>query len=202
MGEYAKRKTDGADIKIGTCQWMYFVRWTDRLKITRLPGSLDPATCPNLYWRLPVADEDGILPGDYQGKQPAVRLLPSDDQQIYTTPETVGPGSFQMYHDGVGLLLNVRCYHGAKLPADSEDIRAHFNGKDPYVYELCGIKNHEHDDGTQQLLPLVRCRHCGEMFRDSWANVLPFIRDQSLRDRLTGYSALGLFKPAQLLISC
>ena len=200
MGEYAKRKSDGIEIKIGTCESMYYIRWCDRLKVTALPHSLDPATCPNLYWRLPVPSEDGIQPGDYVGTEGAVLLMPcemEDDKfEFYEPQGQVNPGTFQMHHNS-GLLLNIKCYHGAQLPDGSDDIKPHWNGKAAHVWELCGVKNHELADGSQCLLPLVRCKHCGQMIRETWAGVLPHIRDQALRDKLTEYAIVGPFEVAQ-----
>lgn len=191
MGEYATRKSDKQQIKIGTCESMYYLRWNDRLAVTKMQGSLDPATCPNLYWRLPLPCEDDILPGDYDSCHATVRLLPwydeNDKAVSYEPPGTLDPGTIQLHHPS-GLLLNVKCHHGNKLPEVSGEIKACWNGKDGYPLELCGIKNHELADGSQVLMPLVRCRHCGQMYRDSWANVLPHIADLQLRARLTDYA--------------
>lgn len=59
MGEYAKRKADGTDIKIGTCKSMYYCRYDQRKEVEY------PYNSDNFYWRIPTPDEDGTLPGDY-----------------------------------------------------------------------------------------------------------------------------------------
>jgi hypothetical protein len=192
MGEYAKRKSDGVEIKIGTCESMYYLRWDDRDKVTPLPGSLNPATEGNLYWRLPLPEEDDILPGAYESHDKRITLLPWEEEdnswKTYEPDDEVEPGTFQLHHESSGLLLNVRCYHGVKLPDVGADIKAFWNGKAYHNWELCFIKNHELPDGQQELRPLVRCRHCGSMFREQWVNVLPHVQNKALRDQLFTYA--------------
>jgi len=196
MGEYAKRKSDGVEIKIGTCESMYYLRWDDRDKVTPLPGSLNPATEGNLYWRLPLPEEDDILPGAYKSHDKRVTLLPWEEEndrwKSYEPDDEVEPGTIQLHHESSGLLLNARCYHGVKLPYVGADIKAFWNGKAYHNWELCFIKNHELSDGQQELRPLVRCRHCGSMFREQWVNVLPHVQNKALRDRLFTYAHSNL----------
>ena len=47
MGEFAIRKSDMEEIKIGTCERMYYIRWDDRNNVMPLDHSLDPATATN-----------------------------------------------------------------------------------------------------------------------------------------------------------
>ena len=196
MGEYAKRKSDGVDIKIGTCESMYYLRWDDRHKVTPLPGSLNPATEANLYWRLPLPEEDGILPGAYESHDKSITLLPWEEEddrwKSYEPDDDVEAGNIQLHHESSGLLLNVKCYHGVKLPYVGADVKAFWNGKASHNWELCFIKNHQPPDGQQELRPLVRCRHCGSMFREQWVNVLPHIQSKPLRDRLFAYAYSNL----------
>jgi len=35
--------------------------------------------------------------------------------------------------------------------------------------------------------PIVRCRHCGEMWGYSWEEILPYLQDQELKNRLEKY---------------
>lgn len=195
MGEYAVRKSDRTEIKIGTCESMYYLRWDDRHKVKRLPHSLDPSDTPNLYWRLPVPDEDQILPGDYDTDWPCVTLGSYEDKEAdkwidYFPDGDVKSGTIQLYNDKCGLLVNVPCHHGVRLP-DMGEGKAFFNGKARHWYELCGVKNHELSDGTIVLLPLVRCRFCGSMFRESWSGILLHIPEGPLRDRLVDYAAFN-----------
>ena len=60
MGEYAHRKKDGKEVKIGTCSRMYYCRYDQTGEINY------PYMTDNLIWRIPNPDEDGTMPGDYQ----------------------------------------------------------------------------------------------------------------------------------------
>lgn len=198
MGEYAIRKSDRTEIKIGTCQSMYFLRWEQRTSVDPAKNSLDPSRTPNLWWRLPVPEEDQILPGDYSAGWACATLIDySDDtgeRVEYAPTGDPGAGVLHVHHREAGILVTMPCHHGDRLP-DMGKSRAAFNGRPPLWYELCGVKNHKETDGSISLLPLVRCRICGHMFRDSWAGVLPHILDETLRERLTDYAAFGAPAP-------
>ena len=58
MGEYAKHK--GEEIKIGTCENMYYLRFDQRHKVKALPGNVDPngADAYALRFRFPWPNED------------------------------------------------------------------------------------------------------------------------------------------------
>ncbi len=186
MGEYATRRSDGEQIKIGTCESMYYLRWDDINQVQLNGYSLRQ---PGLWFRLPFPDEDHQQPGDYDDYSRAIRLLPyqAEDEPAPVCFELNGTkaGTLQVRHEGSGLLLNVACHHGQKLPQGSDEIRPFWNGKDPFPWELYMVKNHE----GQGLLPIVRCRHCGDTYRADWAGVLPHIADEVLRNRLTDYAA-------------
>lgn len=187
MGEIATRKRDRERVNIGTCESMYYLRWDD-IDAVEIDYDLRE---PGLSFRLPFPDEDDQLPGQYEAYERGYRLLPYEDDVhtiAFDAGETIAhPGLLQLYHSASGLLVNAQCFHGLRLPESSEELQAHWNGKDPYVWELVRVKNHP-DEG---LLPLIRCRHCGQLFRASWAAVLPHISDPVLRDRLTDYAAFG-----------
>jgi hypothetical protein len=62
MGEYASYK--GQEIKIGTCEDMYYLRFDQRHMVQALPGNVDPvADVSALRFRFPWPNEDGIDPG-------------------------------------------------------------------------------------------------------------------------------------------
>ena len=66
MGEYAIRKSDNQEIKIGTCEYMYYIRYEDRNKVSPLPNNTDCSKELNLIWRLPFPSEDHIQIGNYE----------------------------------------------------------------------------------------------------------------------------------------
>lgn len=65
MGEYAIRKSDGEEIKIGTCESMYYLRADQRFAVRALQGNVDPSSddAYALRFRFPWPDEDGKAPG-------------------------------------------------------------------------------------------------------------------------------------------
>jgi hypothetical protein len=193
MGEYTYRKSDREYIKIGTCEAMYYLRWDDIDKVDSPGYSLRE---PGLWFRLPFPDEDNLRPGDYGDHARCVPLTPYTDtdtsRQINFDLSEAAPGTLQLHHAGSGLLLNVACHHGARLPGGSPDITPHWNGRSPTNSALYMVKNHE----GEGLLPIVKCLHCGKTFRATWAGVLPHISDEALRDRLVNYAAFGTATPA------
>lgn len=189
MGEYAKLKTTKQDIKIGTCESMYYLRFEDRHAVEYIPGNINPTRDYDLRWRLPFPDEDGMPPGSYEDYSRGVRLFRRvelngrETLEDFTMPEAVAfPGNLQLRHDQSGLLVNVQCFHGLQLPDVGQHARAFWNGKG-HSFELVAVKN-----TREGVLPIVRCRHCGEMWRSSWDEVLPFVYDETLRARLAAHA--------------
>jgi hypothetical protein len=191
MGEYGIRLRDGAEIKFGTCESMYYLRYDDRRKVVSDGHSLNPETEKNLFWRIPFPDEDKVLPGDYKDHDRGEALYKEKtDKQAFSEPfvdpETADdPGLIQATHP-CGYLINLKCYHGNKLPESNEDVQVHWNGKAPYVLELVHIKNME--DGT--LRPVVKCKFCGRMWRYNWEDILTFVHGE-MKIRLEKYAQVG-----------
>jgi len=183
MGEYAVRNSDGEQVKIGTCESMYYLRYEDRAKVSRLENSLDASTETNLFWRLPYPDEDNVQIGNYEVYNRGERLCRGEGDCCvdFSDPSTIeSPGAVQLTHPS-GLLVSVPCYHGEKLPEGNE-IKAHWNGKS-WSYELAFVKNLE--DGT--VWPVVHCRHCGRMWRYEWSEILPYLHGK-IKERLAKHA--------------
>lgn len=177
MGEYAIRKSDNQRVKIGTCESMYYIRYEDRHKVRKEAHSLDPASCLNLFWRLPFPDESHLQPGDYDDYNRGLRLYRAvksettrpDYHEDYSNESLAdNPGAIQLHHENSGLLVNVPCHHGERLP-DIQGAKAFFNGKG-HSYELAHVKNTE-----TGLLPIIRCRHCRNMWRMAWADIWEYL---------------------------
>lgn len=170
MGEYAKRKSDGQEVKIGTCEDMLYLRYEDREKVSKLPNSLDPVREAGvLRFRLPFPDEDEIPIGEYKDPFRGMRLYrqcgvgQSSYCEDFKDESTIKqPGGFQLRHE-CGLLVNVPCYHGLKLPEGNADFRPFWNGKG-WFFELTQLAPRT-IDGIFQVLPIVKCRHCREIWR-------------------------------------
>lgn len=193
MGEYAIRKSDGAEVKIGTCEDMLYLRYEDRDKVQQKPGSLDPSKEAHMVrFRLPFDDEDNVPIGQYVNPFRGLRLYrPIRDAQgnitghdDFTDPTTADdPGTIQLHHD-CGLLANVPCYHGNKLP-NLGDAKTFWNGKGWFL-ELSQLRPVKNPNGETQIYPVVKCRHCGHKWRYEWADVAEFI-PEPMRTRLAVY---------------
>jgi len=195
MGEYATRKSDNEHIKIGTCESMYYLRFDDIDHVIYDYDLRD--TEANTSFRIPFPDEDHLLPGAgcltyNRGYRLRAYIDSNTDQRVDfdSAPYAEHPGNLQLTHP-CGLLLNVSCYHGHRLPEAHGGFRPFWNGKDPAFFELVRVKLTP--DG---LLPLVQCHHCTALFRSDWASVLMHIANQELRDRLTAYA---IWRPGDAL---
>lgn len=186
MGEYAIRKFDNQRIKIGTCASMYYLRYEDRNKVRDEDAPKDTL---NLYWRLPFPDEDHLRPGEYQDYCRGIRLYrqgkPDHMGRTFGVEDYANPaladhhGTIQLAHES-GLLVNVNCHHGEKLPASGEGVDVHWNGKS-HSYELSSIKN-----TAEGVFPVIRCRHCNTKWRMDWADIWDYI-PEDMRVRLERY---------------
>lgn len=68
MGEYAKLKSTGERVKIGTCENMYYLRADQIGDVVAVGDSVDPAGeyQGELRFRFPWPDEDGVAPGAFE----------------------------------------------------------------------------------------------------------------------------------------
>lgn len=184
MGEYAKRKNDGAEVKVGVCEEMFGLRYEDRNAVVDYKGENPWADAEGLWWRLPLPEEDHIMPGDYD--KPGVYPLHGFQDFIDFSDGEYNPGIVQMTHP-MGLLVNLPCYHGAKLPeikGDHEYAKVFWNGHDGDVYVLNAIKN-----VGGKMVPIVSCKYCRSSWSFSMESVLPYIHDEELKARLIAYNA-------------
>jgi hypothetical protein len=181
MGEYAIRNSDNTEVKIGTCEDMLYLRYEDRYKVSKLPSSLDPVREAGvLRFRLPFPDEDDTPIGQYKDPFRGQRLYRSSGFGAHTSNEDFAdestinqPGLIQLRHEASGLMINAPCYHGIKLPEASKDMKPFWNGKG-YSFELYQLAPRTIND-IFQVLPIVRCKHCREIWRYEWADIWDFV---------------------------
>jgi hypothetical protein len=193
MGEYAQ--FHGETVKIGTCADMYYLRFDDRHLVKALDGNVDPvAQAHDLRFRLPFPDEDGIGPGG--NYNPYNRSLPLFKVgEWFTDPDVAEePGIIQLTHP-CGLLINVPCFHGVKLPEPPPGGKVFWNGKDPGALVLSSLRAFKDDRGNLRVAPVVRCKFCQSPWRYTWAEVFPFIADEAIRQRLKPYYDAERTKP-------
>lgn len=152
MGEYATFR--GEQIKIGTCEDMYYLRFDQRELVTPESGNVNPVTdAPELRFRFPWPDEDANEPGDFEDYNRGLTIYGvnvASDVEHY---------SVQFAADA-GYLVSLPC------PESGESITV--NGK-PLTIHRNGFK------GAVQLVrqkirpgiglcPILRCA-CGAMWR-------------------------------------
>lgn len=169
MGEYATHK--GKEIKIGTCEQMYYIRFEDRFAVEKLENSLDCSNTLNLNWRIPVPKEDGIAPGHYDSYICDVRI---DNNGLELCENK---GTVQLHND-FGLLINVDCGHGISLPKETDQIKAFWNGKREHIV-LSAMKNTLND-----IRMVITCRACGSAWNCDFEDIESRIYDTEIRDRL------------------
>ena len=189
MGKYAKLKTTSEEIKIGTCENMYYLRFEDRHKV------IYDSSFTGYRFRLPFVDEDKIDIGNYHDYDRGIDLIPTYDEEtesysyfddIYKEQYQEHKGLIQLKHENSGLMINASCYHGYKLPDnnDSKDLKAFFNGASSSNFELSQVKIHLNEETkVKELIPIVRCKHCKMPFRADWASVLLHIRQHTKEDK-------------------
>lgn len=184
MGEYAKRKIDGVDVKIGTCESMYYCRYD------QLGEIIYPYMSNNLFWRIPTPDEDGTLPGDYDysllredGYIPWRLRIDTSKFGNDDIADMQKTGTIQLKEPRMGLLVNIRCPHGFpmeqfKINNDGAVISMGYNGHQDTLY-LKGLKNE-----PSELKVLAECSACGHMWSFCFNEIEPLIESIWMRLRL------------------
>lgn len=157
MGEYALY--EGREIKIGTCENMYYLRFDQRHQVQHLPGNVDvqnPEHVKELRFRFPFPDEDHTAPGSFEsyGRHFAVHGV--------TLPEEIEHGSVQ-FTSAAGYLTSLPCpesKEGRALP-----FKVHRNG---WRGDLLVVQQRVWED---RLVLVAECGGCDSKFR------LPTIKD-------------------------
>jgi hypothetical protein len=191
MGEFAR--IDGHTRKVGTCDNMYYLRLEDAARATPEPGSISP-TLDGMKYRLPFPDEDEVPAGNYQPWNRGQRLfqtIPTPDglpdrREWWSDPSAADDfGTVQTRHP-CGLLVNVACYHGERLPEPAGGFQAFWNGKEPSFYELTAVKRL-----VGEVFGVVTCTACRKAWRYPLRDLLCWVPDTELRRRLAAYLGEG-----------
>ena len=167
MGEYARDIMTGEEVKIGTCENMYYLRFDQRAQVAEVPNSLDPNDPEVVYalrWRFPWPDEDATArPGYDNERHEYDRGQPIPGAKH---PAGVEHGSVQ-FKAHPGYLVSLPCPEGP----DAAWLRLH-KGENPLpvaihrngvggAVELCQQKLLR--DG--RIVPILRCVGCGTRYR-------------------------------------
>ena len=151
MGEYALY--NGEQVKIGTCEDLYYLRYEHRKQVTPLSGSIDPSsdaqyTC---RFRFPWPDEDHTAaPGRDNERHDYDRSCNIPGASM---PEDVKHYSVQ-FKASPGYLLSLPC---PESPSGPEVARNGFVG----AVHLCQLKPLR--DG--RVVPIMKCGGCGAKWR-------------------------------------
>ena len=178
MGEFAMY--EGSQIKIGTCENMYYLRADQAALVAPVENSLDPVEeAASIRFRFPFPDEDDVAPGDFSPFERGATL----SMQV---PDEAPHGSVQFRADP-GYLVSLPCPESQEARASSLKIhRNGFPGAIAIVQQRCL-------DGVRMLV--CRCNGCREVFRvPTLEDARPYIRaclslaaDLDGKSRLTGY---------------
>ena len=183
MGEYTKIKKTNQNIKIGSCVSMYYLRYEDAPLVEYFDSGkskqYDNAKTMGLLFRVPFSDELAMAVGEYGEEYnrgyPLLGFQPDDCMKNT-------PGTLQLEHKEAGIYVNYSCTHGGDL-VDCGESKPFYNGRAGWFIELAFIKHH--DDGL--LYPIIKCRFCEKLWRCDWEEVLPFINDDKIKERLQLY---------------
>ena len=98
MGEYATFK--GEQVKIGTCESMYYLRADQTHEVQALSGNVDPVRDrAEIRFRFPFPDEDAIVPGAFEDYDRGVRIpggwqLPAENEGHYSVQFVARPPGY------------------------------------------------------------------------------------------------------------
>ena len=181
MGEYATRNSDGEQVKIGTCESMYYLRADQAREVTARPGNVDPVKdALSIRFRFMFPDEDEVAPGEFEDYERGFNVagfVLGDDYE--------GHGSIQLSSNHpTGWLLSVPCPLG---PA-GDGPTVHRNGASDGV-QVIQQKWQESGD----LWTVVRCAACSGQWRLPWedaARLVVAIRSEADRKHY-GYPVTG-----------
>ena len=181
MGEYATRIKDGAEIKIGTCESLYYLRYDQRNQVRYNFG----LGSDKWYWRIPMPSEDDRQAGDFEpslltkeGYIPAFLRINEDSNNPLLQAFGESEGKMQTRVEQLGMLVNIPCYHGIKLPESANGVKFFWNGKRNPLY-LAFLANY-----PSEMRVGFRCSACGAMFSAPFNEALPLIKSLWMRLRL------------------
>lgn len=167
MGEFAKYK--GHEIKIGTCQNMYYLRWEQRYLVDCLPGNVDPITqAGQLWFRLPRTMEDGVAPGNFEyygfGGASPIEIKVSRYSQLKADidemlEDETHLGTMELRNLNAGMIYNMPCNHGRKLKEMPENVRAYNFEEDTLCITAVSVRP---GMNGWQAVAKIACKVCKE----------------------------------------
>ncbi len=153
MGEYAKWK--GEQIKIGTCEDMYYLRADQAKLVTAEKGSVDPIKDQDeIRFRFPWPDEDTTQPGSFENPFRAIGLHD-------VKPPPLGKLDHQnvQFKADVGYLLSVLCPEAEEGSGSDHNLTFHRNGFSG------SVKVVQQRWAGSKLVTICQCGGCGAKYR-------------------------------------
>lgn len=153
MGEYAKIKGTGANVKIGTCEDMYYLRADQAHRVWPQHGNVDPIKdAGEIRFRFPWPDEDRTEPGEFADPFRSMALsIPA--------PVSFNHSSIQFTrnypHQG-GMNVSLPCPDG---PDGLPGVTIHRNG---YAGEVRIVQQRA---WVGRLVLVCACGSCGAKYR-------------------------------------
>lgn len=169
MGEYARHPQLG-NVKIGTCEEMYYLRHGQRHDVAPVAGNVDPSGPDRfgLRFRFPWPTEDGTLPGQFADPMKSLHI------PGLVAPEGVEHHAVQFRCDA-GYLLSLPCPE--TLPVDGNGVTRYHDArlmKNGYRGAVHLVQQKPAPDGT--LMAIMQCGTCGAKWRlPTWDDAEPVV---------------------------
>lgn len=170
MGEYAQFQ--GEQVKIGTCENLYYLRADQALAVRALSGNVDPVKdAPSVRFRFPFPDEDHIAPGAFENYDRSLAVP-------VAMPEGVDHSSVQFCAQA-GYVVSMPCPEGEARATGAVDtglgittasgLKVHRNGFSGAVHI---VQQKWVGEGAERKLVLIcKCGGCGSRWRvEDWAD--------------------------------
>lgn len=185
MGEYAKRKKDGLEIKIGTCTAMYYMTASQVFDIEDSSTNMYQYF-NNLTFRIWVPHEENILVGDFETYQVDLsrtrfELTPTEsDVELFKSHpglvrQEVSSRNFKSCYNtsgATGIVLKFKCCHGFNdnSPAENAEDNSlmlvnNTNKARIFCLEAINFRNKKPEF-------VCRCGICGKQFCFSYSEFI------------------------------
>ncbi len=170
MGEYAQFQ--GEQVKIGTCEDMYYLRADQAPLVRALSGNVDPVRdAPSIRFRFPFPDEDRIAPGAFENYDRSLAVP-------VAMPEGVDHSSVQFKADA-GYLVSLPCPEGQARSEGAVDTGLTITtgsglriGRNGFSGAVHVVQQKWVGEGAERRLVLIcKCGGCGSRWRvEDWAD--------------------------------
>ncbi len=138
------------ELLVGNGDHLFLLRYEDRHKVE----TDKDLNATNLFWRLPLPEEDEIEPGNYEQLMPRVELT---DYVVEGAEEKIG--TVALTHP-CGLHLTMPCYHGIRLPVPPLEGKLKWEKKYPAFFALVAMVSQDDD----VIKPIIECQMCGNIW--------------------------------------